>query len=859
MDQDGIFFAVNKVAPGWRQGLTDLSDMPYRCRRGRRGRLLHMAVKPFAKVGLGLWNAGLAGRDALLDAWENRRGAEDRLLRRFTGTGGGQGRSVAIYSHFAPHSGISAMVARQVQDYARLGFRVIFVSASPRFTDQDFATIGDSVEIALHRRNFGLDFGSWADAIALLPDLTAGLDELLLVNDSVLGPIHPLDGCLAQMRAGGEGLFGMTDSVQHAPHLQSYFLLARGGDVVADLAGFIAAGRLSVRKRRMVRRFEVALSGHMRDLGHRVAALWNYEALEAELLRSDTDVAALFAELPAGRLRASDPGLFGLRRQLLDLPLNPAHHFAGLLVRRCGFPFLKTELVQRNPERILAAVQWRDLIPADAPVSIPLLEDHLASMERPMRRRARPLPQPATQQAAPPEVDAPAPLPEPPLPRAVEKPWEAQLRSAWKRSRNAGPPAPALPTLAAEALARAVSRAPLAVSFSHDDYAINTGGVQNVIHGEQQAFAGEGLGYLHLSPLSSSDRLAPAEPGSLSVRLDGVPLGVARVGDLMGLLSDLGRENAILGTIIHHFGGHAPEQVLALHQAAQSPRAIVWLHDFGTLCPNPFLLRNDIAFCGAPPAGSAACGVCAHGAGRRGHMDRLRAFFEASKPTFLAPSRTALTFWRERMGLAEAFAPGDVVPPLRLRPLPSAASWRVQGRRLRIAHLGVRSTHKGWTTFAGLAERLAGDERYEFLQLGLDLGCPLPSGVRHVQVEVTPACPTAMADAIAAEGVDVVINWSQCFETFSFSAHEALAAGALLITHPGAGHIPAAIAEAAPDQGLVVADAKALEALFISGAIQDACARSPATRHMLLFGGGTAEWLLAQRADARKRTLARHG
>lgn len=856
MDQDETFFGVNKVAPGWRQGLTDLSDMPYRRRRARRGRLLRVAAKPFARVALGLWNAGLAGRDALLDAWENRRGAEDRLLRRFTGTGGGQGRAVAIYSHFAPYSGISAMVARQVRDYARLGFRVIFVSAAPTFTDQDFASIQDSVEVALHRRNFGLDFGSWADAIALLPDHVADLDELLLVNDSVLGPIHPLDGPLAQMRAGGEGLFGMTDSVQHAPHLQSYFLLARGGDAVADLTGFIAAGRLTRRKRRLVQRFEVALSGHMRDLGHRVAALWNYEALEAELLRSDTDVAALFAELPASRLRASGPGLFALRRQLLDLPLNPAHHFAGLLVRRCGFPFLKTELVQRNPERVLDAVQWRDLIPADAPVSIPLLEDHLAAMERPMRRRARPLPPPTTQHTAPPAPDAPAPPP--PLPPAVEKPWELQLRSAWARSRNAGPPAPEVPTLTAEALAGAVARTPLVVSFSHDDYAINTGGVQNVIHGEQQAFAGEGLGYLHLSPLSPSDRLAPAEPATLFVRLDGVPLGVARVGELRGLISDLGRKQAILATIIHHFGGHAPEQVLALHQAARSPRAIVWLHDFGTLCPNPFLLRNDIAFCGAPPAGSAACGVCAHGAGRRGHLDRLRAFFEASQPTFLAPSRTALTFWRERMGLADGVVAGDVVPPLRLRPLPAAATWRVQGRRLRIAHLGVRSTHKGWAMFAGLAERLAGDERYEFLQLGLDLGHPLPPGVRRVQVEVTPGCRTAMADAIAAEAVDVVINWSQCFETFSFSAHEALAAGALLITHPGAGHIPAAIAEAAPDQGLVVADAEALEALFLSGAIHEACARSPATRHMLVFGGGSAEWLKAQRADAPRRTLASH-
>jgi hypothetical protein len=854
-ENDTFVAAQNMTAPGLRQGLTDLSDMPYR--RRRPARLWTRVFELFVRAGLGVWQLGLAGRDAVLDARENWRGAERRLVRRFDGRGAGQGRSVAIYAHFAPYSGVSAMVARQLRDYARLGFRIVFVSAAPHFTEEDFASIRDSVEVVLHRRNFGLDFGSWVDAITLLPDLVEDIDELLLVNDSVLGPIHPLDGPLAEMRRGGEGLFGMTDSVQYAPHLQSYFLLARGGDAIADLADFLQAGRLSVSKRRVVKRFEVALSGHMRDLGHRVAALWNYETLEAELLRSDTDVAALFSGLSRYRLRAGGPGLSNLRRQLLDLPLNPAHHFAGLLVRRCGYPFLKTELVQRNPARILDALQWRDLIPRDAPVSLALLEDHLASLERPMsrrRRRAR-LPQPSLNHDSAPE-NAVAP-PEPKAAPAAEKPWQLPLRSAWERSRPAVA-APPAPTLSAESLARAVSRTPLVLSVSHDDYAIHTGGVQNVICEEQQGFAGEGVSYLHLSPTKPTSGLVPAQSTVLSVRLDGVLLGTASLEDLMAVLSGLDQENAVLATIIHHFSGHAPEQILALHQAVGSPQAIVWLHDFGTLCANPFLLRNDIAFCGAPPAQSAACGICAYGAGREAHMQRLRAFFEASAPTFLAPSRTALSFWQERIGLADEVSSGEVVPPLRLVPLPVPARQRAQDQRLRIAHVGMRHTHKGWATFAALAEALADDDRYAFLQLGLDLGHPLPPHIRCVNVDVAATKRTAMADVIAAEQVDVVINWSECFETFSFTAHEALAAGALLITHPKAGHIPAAIAEYAPGRGLILENAEALQAVFISGAIQELCARSPATRHMMVFGGASAEWLLARRADARKRILARH-
>jgi hypothetical protein len=851
------------------RSLVDLSEMPYRLRRPAR---LRRAGKwlfgPFLQAKLAVGLADRFIRATLADRRENSGGAPSRLIARFAGSASisGAGRSVAIYAHYSPQSSVSSMVAYQVREYARLGFRVVFVSASPRFTASDFAPLRDSVEVAIHRRNFGLDFGSWSDALSLLPDLAQGVDELLLVNDSVLGPIVPLDGVFTKMREGGEGLYGMTDSIQHAPHVQSYFLLARGGAVIADLVSFLRSTRLSISKQRVVKRFEIGLSGHMRSRGHRVAALWNYEDIEEELLRSDQDVQALIASLPASRLPA---GGAGLRRRLLDLPLNPVHHFAGLLVRRCGFPFIKTELVQKNPERVLDAVQWRSMVPGSSYVPLSVLEEHLASLERPLRRSDF-----GFQVPSPPAGVSAADTGEGSVPASVhaagkatdsaqsvrqyQKPWQFTLSEAWTRAASPVQKTHSgKPNLKLRKLADALPRSSFVISFSHDDYAAHTGGVQNVIHLEQLAFAKQGTGYLHLSPLVSRAGLAPAGEVLFGVRLNGKRLGTASLHDLRLALTEAAQRNGVLATIVHHFSGHAPEDILALHDAAAARQAIVWLHDFSTLCSNPLLMRNDIAFCGGPDLMSSACGVCVHGSSRAGHMKRLLAFFETVKPEFLAPSQIALSFWQERIGLAESVSlEAAVVPPLRIMPFPGARQSHGRLRRkVLVAHIGTRTYQKGWLAFAGLAEQLAGDERYEFLQLGLDLGHPLTAHVRHVPVEVGPDCMTAMADAVAAEGVDVAVNWSQCYETFCFTAHEALAGGAFLLTHPRAGNIPSVISGNAPGQGLVIEDEKALLNFFRSGDLHQALQKGSRSRHLMVFGGATAEWPLARSSSSLVRSM----
>jgi len=67
------------------------------------------------------------------------------------------------------------------------------------------------------------DFGSYKRAF-LQADFT-GYDFVYLVNDSVVGPLFPLEPYLQRMEALGTGAFGLVlNPSRKAPHLQSWFI-----------------------------------------------------------------------------------------------------------------------------------------------------------------------------------------------------------------------------------------------------------------------------------------------------------------------------------------------------------------------------------------------------------------------------------------------------------------------------------------------------------------------------------------------------------------------------------------------------------------------------------------------------------
>ncbi len=287
--------------------------------------------------------------------------------------------SVALYVHYSATGGVSRMVVDQLEILRGSGFAVVFISMVARISDLDWHAVGQACALVVQRANFGRDFGAWQDLMPEVSRRWPALRELMLVNDSVLGPIYPLEPVLDGMRAGGDGLFGLTDSVQGGAHLQSYMLLARGSAAIADLMRFVRRLHVSHSKWLLVQLGEVRLARWMRRRGHRVAALFGYERLIASVLSDPAERARLggshaklrhLERLPADQAAAL----------LREWPLNPTHHLWHVLATRFGYPFLKTELILQNPGRIQGVADWPDVVPPNSPCSVSDLRAHLATM-----------------------------------------------------------------------------------------------------------------------------------------------------------------------------------------------------------------------------------------------------------------------------------------------------------------------------------------------------------------------------------------------------------------------------------------------------------------------------------------------
>jgi lipopolysaccharide biosynthesis protein len=119
------------------------------------------------------------------------------------------------------------MVRRQVRLWREAGFACVFITnATPPTADWD-AIAADSV-LRIRRANVGRDFGAWRDAAAIALQRFGTPQELLLTNDSVLGPFLPLAPLVDAWRAGGDGFLGLTESLGGGAHLQSYVAWSRG-------------------------------------------------------------------------------------------------------------------------------------------------------------------------------------------------------------------------------------------------------------------------------------------------------------------------------------------------------------------------------------------------------------------------------------------------------------------------------------------------------------------------------------------------------------------------------------------------------------------------------------------------------
>lgn len=352
------------------------------------------SIKPSTKVRHGLtrivWELKQRVKPWTKRSREDRKEAKRAPMERMRALGGGGSlpadASVAIYAHYNGHRSISRMVLKQIDMLKQAGFYVIFVSMSEIEDAERRNALLAVADRVYARMSFGRDFGAWRDAWMLHRDEMRAAGEVLLLNDSVLGPIRPMQEVLAGMRSI-DGISGLVDSPDNLGHLQSFFLLFRGSVALSVLDGFFGALQLSFRKPEMIERGELGLARALRRSRLPCRVAFPFETAERLGLASQAFVEKLVAAYP---LLASDQPLpdpddvVGWRRLTNTLrsavwryALNPTHYYWRVLVEEMGFPFLKTELVIHNPGCIPDVPDWPEVIGPDSPVTLEDIREHL--------------------------------------------------------------------------------------------------------------------------------------------------------------------------------------------------------------------------------------------------------------------------------------------------------------------------------------------------------------------------------------------------------------------------------------------------------------------------------------------------
>jgi hypothetical protein len=326
------------------------------------------------------------------------------------------------------------------------------------------------------------------------------------------------------------------------------------------------------------------------------------------------------------------------------------------------------------------------------------------------------------------------------------------------------------------------------VSLSHDCYIKVIGGTQIFISDEQKRFNDQNFTYIHVSPQLSLLSLA-SENAKFLVRIvaDGQYLGLYSLEALISYLDDESVTDVIEKYLVVHcvLGFHVPD-IVRLQKALSPVRNFYWLHDYSSLCEGFNLLRNDVEFCGAPATESLACRVCVYGETRREHERQFRTLFEQCQFEVLSPSQFTLDLWKRASKLP--FRSAKAHPHWKLVRETAAPATLAKGAPLSIAYLGYPSSNKGWPLFCQIVRNVGSDPRYRFFHLAARNVATLPK-VEFIQTEVNSADRTAAISALATNQIRILLLLSPWPETFSFVAHEAIAAGASIFCLRDSGNV----------------------------------------------------------------------
>jgi hypothetical protein len=294
------------------------------------------------------------------------------------------GPRVALFVHFDGRGNVRPYVLGYLEALRAAGMSVVFVSNTGKLKPEAIESLKPLCAGILVRRNVGYDFAAMREGLSHFGLPRANTEMLVIANDSVYGPLRPLNELLDKVDFEKADFWGATESWQSRYHLQSYFLVA-GPALLAHPAwsSFWESVMSVPSKRWVITRYEVGITQWMIRQGIRCAAVFRYHDLVHDidptlLVRNDKidpqeiDPVLIMRRRHARRIRNCYVG---------RTALNPTSDLWRQLLL-AGFPFIKRELLRDNPTSVPDVMEWREVVAQTSGADISTIERDLQLVVR---------------------------------------------------------------------------------------------------------------------------------------------------------------------------------------------------------------------------------------------------------------------------------------------------------------------------------------------------------------------------------------------------------------------------------------------------------------------------------------------
>ncbi len=190
-------------------------------------------------------------------------------------------KRVIVFASFIGDGKISTNLVYLLSKLKKISDAIIFVGDNP-IVEEEVKKISNLVCYASFSRHEEYDFGSYKRGLEYICKEIGfeNIEELVLCNDSCIGPITPIEDMFAQMQVRDLDFWGITSNPEIFPHLQSYFMVFKNKVFITPtFQDYFKKVKKEVSRTKVILKYELLLTDTLNKIGFKSGSFIEYPPL----------------------------------------------------------------------------------------------------------------------------------------------------------------------------------------------------------------------------------------------------------------------------------------------------------------------------------------------------------------------------------------------------------------------------------------------------------------------------------------------------------------------------------------------------------------------------------------------------